>query len=133
MAISKRTERNALIAEFLGFYLTDDGYKAPSKYKWMADIANDRHYDDLIAEELNGKSFKHYLRFDKSWEWLMPACKHWDDLSMGWDKQQRYEYEGLCEALDSIVACYELAPVYNQLVDCIVWYNRHGKIKKEKK
>lgn len=59
--------------------------------------------------------------YDKSWDWLMPACKKWDSLKFipGKEKEQMH----LCDDLDHYASCYDIEPVFRQLVINIQWYN----------
>jgi len=63
------------------------------------------------------------LKYDTSWDWLMPACKKWDNLDENWDEYQREEYARLCDELDKQVSRYELEKVYDQFIVCVEWYN----------
>lgn len=66
--------------------------------------------------------------FHNDWNALMPACYKWDKLTDEiladgiW-----YEYERLCDLLDTKVTLYEILPVWQQLVENIEWLNSQSK------
>lgn len=62
--------------------------------------------------------------FSTSWDWLMPACKKWDDLKFIKGKQR--EQSELCDLLDHYVSCYEILPAYQQLVKNIRWHQQQS-------
>jgi hypothetical protein len=95
---------NELIAEFMGVEKSSGG-------NWKLIPG---HGPYLTAE----------LMYDKSWDWLMPACKKWDELNYSnWSEKQIREYMKYCDDLDNTVSCYDIRPAYSQLVICIKWYN----------
>lgn len=100
---------NQLVAEFLGLELCDCGkgnlhYKTGPMNWQVADIGQ--------------------LKYDSSWDALIPACKKWDDLPLSeFSETDKLEYGKLCDDLDHFVSCYEIIPAYNQLVKNIKWYN----------
>ena len=64
-----------------------------------------------------------HLRFHNSWDWLIPACKVWDDLWFEGMITPPDEYVELSDRLDDKVTTYEMDDVYEQLVINIRWYN----------
>lgn len=58
------------------------------------------------------------LKYHEDWNWLMSACKKWDDLDI-----TKSSYVKLCDELDNLVACYEIIPVFCCLVKCLKWYD----------
>ena len=73
----------------------------------------------LVTEfmELSGRFSKPY---HSSWNWLMPACKKFDNLNL-----MDVEYERLCDEIDNAVSCYEIKPAFKNLVSAIKWYNQN--------
>lgn len=64
------------------------------------------------------------LKYHSSWDWLIPACKKWDELIFPTDNPKLLvEYCRKCDLLDDMVTCYEIEAVFEQLVKNIKWYN----------
>jgi hypothetical protein len=61
------------------------------------------------------------LKYHKSWDWLMPAVKKWNDLVIekrtgggkGWTK---WQYK-------TAMLRTEIEPVFNDLIKALQWYN----------
>jgi hypothetical protein len=76
------------------------------------------------------------LIYHNSWDWLMEACKKWNDIRY---REFTYNttdefineiangYIDLCEELDNAVTLYEILPAFEQLVKCVKWYNENIK------
>jgi len=71
--------------------------------------------------------------YHSSFDWTMKVCLKWDTIYEGktlklpipkWYR----EYEDLCDLLDAEASRYEITPLYEQLVENIVWYNKRNKI-----
>lgn len=71
----------------------------------------------------SGLDFKD-LKYHSSWDWLMPACKKWDDLDVfKYGESTMFRYSEMCDELDHLVSCYEIIPAFECLVKCIQWHN----------
>lgn len=64
------------------------------------------------------------LKYDASWDWLMPAVKAWNDLVIskrteksGWTK---WQYK-------TVMFRTDIEPLFNDLVKSIKWYNTQKK------
>lgn len=66
------------------------------------------------------------LLFHSSWDWLMSACKKWDNIDNIYCEYT--DYVKLCNDLDNLVSLYEIQPVFDHLVECIKWYNKTLKL-----
>lgn len=104
------------IAMFLGVYPNDKGYYQGMDLKsvglpfspgWMGTGTND-------------------LKFSTSWDWLMVACKRFDDLwryrRNDWGDENALMYEQLCDSLDNTVSTYNITSAYQQLAKNVEWY-----------
>lgn len=120
-------EGNKLIALFWGYkyYPADKWYKI-NGYKEHYFIENDNHE---VYENKTHRTLLTDMQFHEDWSWLMPVCKKWDDLS---EKENsiffeynefKTQYIKLSDKLDDLVTCYDITPVFNQLVENIKWYN----------
>lgn len=101
---------NEIIADFIGVEHKPDPFVKSKDLYW--------HYNEinLMSEA---------LLFDTSWDWLMPACRKWDNLNYdGVPKGGKGEFKSLCDALDNLVSMYEIKPVFKQLCINIRWYNK---------
>lgn len=80
--------------------------------------------DNEIVAEWMGlfRKYVEMLHYDTSWDWLMPACKKWDELTLN-----NTEYIQLSDKLDQMVTLYEIVPAFQQLVENIKWYNQQSK------
>ena len=58
------------------------------------------------------------LRYHSSWSWLMPVCKKFDELDLVDE-----DYVNHCDMIDHCVTQYEIEPVYEAVVQAILWYN----------
>lgn len=111
-------EGNKLIAKFMGLI--------PIKYKLNGEKGN-----SFITKEdnINYEGFEKFFcmkdaKYYSSWNWLIPACKKWDEMIFPNDNiKLLMEYLQRCDSLDNKVSCYEILPVFEQLVDNIKWYN----------
>jgi hypothetical protein len=117
---------NILIAMFLGWSY---GHPDKKETRWA---------DQWFEMEDGVHTYRHeVLLFDVDWNWLITACKRWDDLRMKSIpiaknytlKEVEAMYVDLCEGLDNAVSCYEILPAFEQLVACIKWYNKISKAK----
>jgi|ERR1035437_6013415 hypothetical protein len=82
---------------------------------------------EFIGKEIRGQfgrilSVEEYA-YNYKWDWLMPACYKWDSIYTIQEGSLSKRYEELCDALDKVVSCYEILPVWQQLVENIKWYN----------
>ena len=102
---------NCLIAAFIGGY-----------YDFVENAYN---FSEIEFETIFSNI--HQLNFHKSWDWLMPACKKWDELFIGKDltSQNHVEYVNLCDELDQSLTLYDIEHVYYILIKCIKWYNKN--------
>ena len=124
MTNKERIEGNVLIAKFLGYeegfshYEDEHGYHQCVEGFDIPDKINyDPHKDDKDD---------HQFRFDQLefyglWDWLIPACYKWDNLNL-----TSIEYSIHSDMLDIAVSCYEIIPVFEQLVKNIKWYNKQA-------
>ncbi|MFA6889288.1 MAG: hypothetical protein WC254_07375 [Candidatus Woesearchaeota archaeon] len=72
----------------------------------------------------------HTLKFNTSWDWLMPVCRKWDSIYVDFKpkdiaKRIFQKYTELCEKLDDAVTQYEIKPAFEQLVENVKWYNKN--------
>lgn len=70
------------------------------------------------------------MEYNSSWDWLMPACKKFDNLDI--DLQEHDAYVDHCSNIDNAAAHYKIEPVFLMLVEGIKWYNKikeHSKTK----
>lgn len=95
---------NELIAEFMGLPLT----------KQEMEFSGDR--------KMKTVPFMTW-RYDTSWDWLMDACKKWDETNFPIDKNTMIEFVKRSIDLDNAVATYDIQLAYQQLVKNIKWYN----------
>ena len=58
------------------------------------------------------------LRYHSSWNLLMPVCKKFDSLDL-----VEEDYINHCDNIDHCVTQYEIEPVYEAVVQAILWYN----------
>jgi hypothetical protein len=70
-----------------------------------------------------------FLYYHNSWDWIMTVCRKWDNLCHEecFDIQNSLTnhtvYVELSCKLDDTVTCYQIEPVFEQLVINIEWYN----------
>lgn len=87
--------------------------------------------------EEDGEADEWNLFFHSSWDWLMPVCRKWDTLIEGKYIRPKTKWFGayisLCDALDNTVICYDIIPVFNQLVENIKWLNKQKWYNQNKK
>jgi hypothetical protein len=112
-------EGNKLIAKFMRIKF----FRRP---KFAQFILGD--IDELKWKDSNGELISiNNLKYHSSWDWLIPACQKWDNLMHTNSKligsKLIITYLKKCDTLDNIVACYEILPVFEQLVKNIKWYN----------
>ena len=118
----KQIEGNVLIAIFDGYIKCAEGYinKQGDKvsYGYGVNSLYEKGANYIHASE---------MEYHSSWDWLMPACYKWDNLfkEIILEYPKAMEYEELCDALDTLVSCYEITPAFNQLVENIKWYNQY--------
>lgn len=92
-------DKNKLIAEFEGAQV-NFGYNKQSVLH--------------LGVHINVKE----LGYNASWNWLMPACKKFDSLDLVDENYVKH-----CDNIDFLVSQYEIEPVYEALVQAILWYN----------
>lgn len=120
-------EGNKIIAEFMEYKLIDTG-RPFYKKGWFF------HGEDTLEKypplyKLLESNDEDKLWFHSSWDWLMPACKKFDELEVpGSPLKIRRKYEDCCDKIDHKVALYEIKPVWEALVEAIQWYNTHQPI-----
>lgn len=94
------------------------------------------HGEKLIAGFMGKKKryestediFIKNLKYHTSWDWIMPACKKWDEL--GSFDEATAAYEQLCDELDEAVSRYDIEAVFQQLIKNITCYNATEKTQK---
>jgi hypothetical protein len=106
-------EANKLIAEFMGaIVLKEPIGHAQRNIQFLYEVEGiflHRDYD---------------LKYHISWDWLIPACAKFDSIFFGEDRtDMQQEYIELSDELDFKATSYELIPLFEQLVNCIKWYN----------
>lgn len=122
---------NTLIALFMDGKLTDVkfGKRGVAHKVWQS----------LTDDRLCGIPEYQALCYHQSYEWLMPACKKWNNLCI-WDDfikkhwasvrgsmgtQIGKDYVDYCDRLDDAVTRnYDPMDAFRQLVTNITWYNR---------
>jgi hypothetical protein len=62
------------------------------------------------------------MNFHSSWDWLMPACHKFDMLDE-FEGDERAFYEDHCDAIDQAATLYEIKPLWEALVNALVWHN----------
>lgn len=104
-------EKNRIIAEFMeGVYCEHPSGYFSGEFGYM-------FYKDRWYNEKN-------LLYHSSWDWIMSACKKFDELNVSErDKERRSAYEDRCDDIDNAVSCYDILPAFNALVNAIQWYN----------
>lgn len=111
------TENNKLIAEFMGYkpapcnngFAWDIGVSIPAKYHLYPIQGM------LITKEC------HYLKFNSSWDWLMPVVAKIEQIPDIYDIEEFLLIrDELCTARIEIV--------YTTVVDFIKWYNQQSQI-----
>lgn len=112
----KKAEKDKLITEFMGYKLVP----------WMNGRAWERATFSSIHDTFNlhGRLWRetdNYYKWSSDWNWLMEACKKFDQLTL--DKLDYEAYVAHCDGIDDLVTCYEKEPVYDRLVEAIEWYN----------
>ena len=60
------------------------------------------------------------LTFNTDWNKLIDVCRKFDDLNL-----DVTEYVKFCDEIDHLVACYEIEPVFEEIVKAIIWYNEN--------
>lgn len=69
------------------------------------------------------------LKYHTSWNWLMPVCKKFDTLYVRPESSSWLGYyENLCDKLDGAVTLYEITPVWETIIECMIWYFKQDKI-----
>ena len=96
------TDKNKLLAEFMGYI--DNGCSEEGFL--INPITN---YDEDIAD----------LKYDTSWDWIMPVAKKCFALNNENDK-----YESIHYALADL----DIDRVYNACVSFVEWYNKQNNI-----
>lgn len=114
--------RNEIISSFMGYI------KIPWKFR-------DSNFGFIKKEDLTkypnieGWAYNSNLfwsiiwdfKYHSSWDQLIPACQKWDTLKI--NAKNQLKYEKLSDVLDNAVTCYDILPVFEQLVNNIKWYN----------
>lgn len=139
---------NKLIAKFMGFQFIKNCVQKTDLYELGdqsgEDEINDlwilnpselflkiKRFDQWVEEDYySGEKpfdefyYKNSLKYHSSWDWIIPACKKWDELIFPADNAKLLvEYCRKCDLLDDMVTCYEIEAVFEQLVKNIKWYN----------
>ena len=95
--------------------LPNPDYKKKNPKKWSSDL------EFLSWSTLNSENYITDLKYNLSWDELIPACKKWDKLN----PISTPDYIKLCDLLDNLVSMYEINPVFSQLVKNIKWHNKN--------
>lgn len=64
------------------------------------------------------------MKYNSSWDWLIPACKKFDNLYLYEPCLSSDDYIDHCENIDNAVTNYEIKPAFQMLVEGIKWYNK---------
>ncbi len=101
-------DANLLIAKFLGW----------KQGGFLAEWTNPE------AKPIRGMIPIHHpdgsdMKFNSSWDALMPAIQKFDRLSELFDNMR---YTDRCDNQDNIVTCYDIEPAYEVLVENLIWY-----------
>jgi len=117
-------EGNRLIAEFMGYVYNDvpkgNPHNVGSGITKTNNMGDDYYFSFPENELLNFP----YPKYHEDWNWLMPACAKFDNLSMS-SRSKEKRYERSCDTIDWAVTCYEILPAFEALVDGIKWYNQN--------
>ena len=110
-------ENNKLLAEFMGL---KEGW-------WISGEKKQKQYCD-IGGFLDSKTYyASDLIFHSDWNWLIAACKKWDNLKIFYGTKNEDMYVDLSDFLDESVTLYRIDTVFLQLIYNIKWHN--GQIK----
>lgn len=105
-------EGDKLFAEFMGakFRIIDNN-------KYFRDTFLVVDFEDKSCFELD------QLKYDSSWDWLMPVCKKFDSLDFSTArKATMLKYEDFCDGIDNAVTLYEIEPVFIAVTAAVKWY-----------
>ena len=105
-----------LIAQFMGIKVTR--FETSKELIGLV-ICEDNEGNFSWSDELD------WYRPYCDWNRLIEACKKWDmlyDKELG-DFEDIKMYTQLSEILDNKMVCYDILPVFEQLVKNIHWYN----------
>jgi len=82
-------------------------------------------YEDVYTTDADNCTIPllHSLRYDLDWSLLMSACRKFDTLTDDFNFDDRMMYEMLCDDTDESLCCYDIEPVFQNLVKAINWYN----------
>ena len=90
---------------------------------FLISVFNDWLYKNV--EEFKKDRYSTELHnYHEDWNKIIPVCRKFDMLySDSWTIKQNEEYVELSNKLDAAATLYEVLPLYNQLVECVKWYN----------
>lgn len=103
-------EGNRLIAEFMGF-----------------EKVNDNKYDIVYKQENNAYVWECQLQYHSSWEWLIPACKKFQNLVMNKQIKPSEEFTQYYESIENAWSLFEIEHLFRTSVEAIQWYNTQNK------
>ena len=135
MTIRETNAAKKMIAVFMGYeYIPFNnplGFRAGWWHPKSPEILKRFPVKSTVGGD--GKSIPFYLgravkdmKYNSDWNWLMNACKKWDNLPYDEFKTDlaKRQYTDRCELLDNAVTCYEIEYAFLALTECIEWYNR---------
>lgn len=113
-------ENNGLIAKFMGQKKNKNGKydipKHPYEYHWMGNS-----YD----------YFPENMRYDQSWDWLMPVVKKIKDIAEEFE-YDTFNYSAFESIFDIDMTCSDfmnnnIEGIYERCTEFIEWYNKEIK------
>jgi hypothetical protein len=113
----EQLEGCVLIAIFMGAEVTQAYSKTDTSDGLLF------YYPKDTSPSLYRNNSSEAIKYHTSFDWLIPACKKWDELPLIDNKG----YVKLCDYLDLYATWYDVKPLFNQLVKCLKWYNEHEK------
>ena len=100
-------EGNAIIAEFM------QGFKNPQE-RWYS-IFPDQH----------GYYSSHSLRYNESWDWLMPAINKMSHMDVPYEI--RMSFGGMTRKVKESLSELDIALTWRLVVENVKWYNQNKK------
>ena len=109
-----KTKKNKIVTEFLGYRLVS----CNNGVAWENTLSN-KAIDDIFS--IHGRLYterSNYMKFDSSWDWLMPVLKK---IILILTPQNYSEWRMITNPTE-----YDIKEVYNQAVQFIEWHNKQS-------
>jgi len=114
-------EDNRIIAEFMNYPTSSEYWKGTSD--WDHEDYKDYYYIDGKYNHMDGSNFHvDDMKFDLSWDWLMPVIKKCRATEV--DKDRELSKQRLIDNINFRLFTLDLLGTHSNIIDFIKWYER---------